>query len=196
MPTAFPSPGAVAGCDFAGTVIQTASEAQADPARLSSRLQVGDGVFGAVHGSNPIDHCTGAFAEYIAADPDLLIKMPESRPTLQRMSWAQAAAWGGIGWATLGIALWDEERGLGLEWPWGRYTADKVGRGEDEVNGASKGDGAYVVVNGGATATGTLAVQLLRLCVWPDISLILLQCSFALFLGLKKVPLCHCSLQP
>lgn len=162
MPTSFPSPGAVAGCDFAGTVIQTASQSQADSALISARLQVGDGVFGAVHGSNPIDHCSGALAEYIAADADLLIKIPKGRQTLERMSWTQAAAWGGIGWGTLGIALWDEERGLGLQWPWGQYKANGVGR-EGDANGASKGDGAYVLVNGGATATGTLAVQLLRL---------------------------------
>lgn len=163
MPTSFPSAGAVAGCDFAGTVIKTASSAQANSAPLSPRLQVGDGVFGSVHGSNPIDHCSGAFAEYVAADADLLIKMPEGRQTLERMSWTQAAAWGGVGWGTLGIALWEEERGLGLQWPWGRHTANKVERRGDEANSASKGDGAYVLVNGGATATGTLAVQLLRL---------------------------------
>lgn len=163
MPTSFASPGAVAGCDFAGTVVKTASQAQGHSAPSSQRLQVRDSVFGAVHGSNPIEHSSGAFAEYTAADADLLVKMPKGKKNEDRMSWTQAAAWGGIGWGTLGIALWDEERGLELQWPWGRYAAKEAGTRGDEVNGASKGDGAYVLVNGGATATGTLAVQLLRL---------------------------------
>lgn len=54
--------------------------------------------------------------------------------------WEEAAAVGGIGWGTLGLALWEA---LGLEW--------RGGRGE------------AVLVYGGATATGTMACQLLRL---------------------------------
>ena len=55
-----------------------------------------------------------------------------------------------------GANLRQDERGLGLEWPWGRY---RDGMGEREV----EQHGGYILVNGGATATGALAVQLLRL---------------------------------
>ena len=164
MPTSFPSPGAIAGCDFAGTIIKTAPPApDSSSAPIVQRVQVGDGVFGAVHGSNPLDHSSGAFAEFLAADADLLVKMPKGKRGDKSMSWTTAAAWGGIGWGTLGIALWDQERGLGLRWSWGRYAVKEAAMRGDEMNSASGGDGAYVLVNGGATATGTLAMQLLSL---------------------------------
>ena len=106
-----------------------------------------------MHGSNPIDLATGAFAEFVAADAALVCTLPEA------MKWEQAATWGGIGWGTLGIALWENERGLGRKWPWGQYR----GKAEGGKDGHRRGKGEYVLVNGGATATGTLAVQLLRL---------------------------------
>lgn len=163
MPTSFPSPGAACGCDFAGQIAAVAADDISNPYQQqqqqqqseSSRqiLKPGDAVFGAVHGSNPIDHATGAFAEFVAADAALVCKVPEG------MTWEQAAAWGGIGWHTLGIALWENERGLGLKWPWGEYQ----GKAEEGKDGHRRGNSEYVLVNGGATATGTLAVQLLRL---------------------------------
>lgn len=64
---------------------------------------------------------------------------------------------GGVGGGTLGIALWEGERGLGLDWPWGKYEGKKRERKTGD------GEAHYVLVNGGATATGTLAVQLLKL---------------------------------
>ena len=154
MPANFPTLDAVCGCDFAGELIAFGPSSGRPDDEISVRtLKVGDAVFGCVHGSNPADKGTGSFAEYVAAEADLVCKLP------QDMGWLQAAAWGGIGWGTLGIALWDEERGLGLTWP------QKI-TGVAATNGETDGQanrGIYVLVNGGATATGSLAVQLLKL---------------------------------
>lgn len=118
--------------------------------------RLGDRVLGAVHGSNPNDPSTGAFALFVAAEADLVLRVPEE------MSWDEAAAWGGIGWGTLGIALWEEERGLGLGWPWGKFEGRKGEGGGKEGKTGEKEKG-WVLVNGGTTATGALAVQLLKL---------------------------------
>lgn len=130
MPLLQPSPGALAGCDFAGTIISLGSSVSA----VRPDLQIGDRVCGAVHGSNPIDHGSGAFADFVVAEVGLVLKVPAA------WQWEEAAAVGGIGWGTLGLALWEA---LGLEW-----------RG---------GKGAAVLVYGGATATGTMACQVLKL---------------------------------
>ena len=179
MPTSFPTPGAVCGCDFAGTVVgipddgtgtdggdcegtenvYTGTNGLAEGDNSSGRTtlwSLGEKVLGSVHGSNPCDPSTGAFAEFVAAEADLVLRVPDG------MSWDEAAAWGGISWSTLGIALWERERGLGLEWPWGKYKS-----GKEEMEGkegkTDENERPWVLVNGGATATGALAVQLLKL---------------------------------
>jgi NADPH:quinone reductase-like Zn-dependent oxidoreductase len=98
MPSSFPSPGAIDGCDFAGTIIKL------DPG-VTRPLKLGDKVFGAVHGANPKCHQSGAFAEYVAADAEHVFLMPEG------MSWAKAAGMGGAAIGTVRIALYQS---LGL----------------------------------------------------------------------------------
>ena len=44
----------------------------------------------------------GAFAEFVVADGGLCLGVP-----MGGMRWGEAAAWGGIAWGTLGLALWD-----------------------------------------------------------------------------------------
>ncbi|MCJ1477278.1 hypothetical protein MMC13_005949 [Lambiella insularis] len=131
MPANFPAPGATAGWDFAGTIVRVCPP-------LAAPLRVGDRVCGAVHGSNPSDHETGAFAEYVRAEADLLLKVPGS------MAWGPAAALGGVGHGTLCIALWES---LGVP-----------GRPEKPA-----AEPQHVLVYGGSTATGTMAIQLLKL---------------------------------
>lgn len=133
MPKYFPSPGATSGLDFSGTVVRVSYP-------ISAPIQVGDRVCGAVHGSNPIDHATGAFADYVRVDADLLLKIPTS------MTWERAAAVGGVGHGALCIALWES---LGLP-----------GRPEKPTTIPLP-----VLVFGGSTATGTLAIQLLKMYV-------------------------------
>lgn len=94
MAERFPSPGAVDGCDFSGTVVALGSDVS-----KTGRFKVGDKVCGGVHGSNPIDITTGSFADYVSADAQFTFKVPSY------MGLEQATAVGGTGIGTLGLAL-------------------------------------------------------------------------------------------
>lgn len=93
----FPSPGATVGCDFSGIVIYIGEEAARNP----QPWKVGDRVCGPIHGSNPIDHAGGAFAEYVQTPADLVMRIPDS------ISWEDGAAIGGTGHGSLCLGLWE-----------------------------------------------------------------------------------------
>ncbi|KAI0436036.1 putative alcohol dehydrogenase [Xylaria telfairii] len=145
MPTHFPMPGSTAGCDFCGIVVS--STASQSNQRRSPPPPPGTRVCGAVYAYNPEDPLTGAFAEYVVADSRLLLRVPDHWTDLH------AAALGGIGWGTAGLALWGSDA-MGLE-----------GRPARPVAG-----GPPVLVYGGATATGTMACQLLKLSGYHPIA--------------------------
>lgn len=131
MGAAFPSPGAVVGIDFAGHVVAVS------PETTRSDIRVGDAVCGVVHGSNPGDHESGAFAEYILAQAHLVLKVPPGLPLEQ-------AATLGCALLTSCIAFWDALRIV-----------------PDPENPAT--EPLPVLVYGGSTAAGTVAIQLLKL---------------------------------
>lgn len=135
MAERFPSPGCVDGCDFSGTVVALGSDSS-----KTGRFRIGDRVCGAVHGSNPIDKTTGSFADYVSADAEFTLKIPDG------MSLEQAAAIGGTGMGTMGLAL---KRCLGLK-----------GSPIDPVN---EDESKEVLVYAASTSIGTLAIQLLKL---------------------------------
>ncbi|KAI0095666.1 putative zinc-binding dehydrogenase family oxidoreductase [Hypoxylon sp. NC0597] len=136
MPDRFPSVGSVGGSDFAGSIVALSEGIET----THPGLAVGDRVCGAVHGFNPADHTSGAFSNYIVATADILMKIPEG------VRWEEAAAVGGTGIATLGIAF---HQHLLLESWFG--------------NQAKMDETLPVLVYGGGTATGTMAIQLLRI---------------------------------
>ncbi|KAI0179685.1 putative zinc-binding dehydrogenase family oxidoreductase [Hypoxylon sp. FL1284] len=136
MGAAFPTPDAIVGLDFAGTVVAAYAGEESDDA---ARFAPGDRVCGAVHGSNPAEPNNGAFAAYVRAPAELLLRVPEG------MDWAGAATLG-TGLATAVLALWGDSA-LALA-----ATPD-----------TTAADPLPVLVYGGSTATGSLAVQLLRL---------------------------------
>ena len=135
----FPSPGARVGCDLYGEVLAIGPEAQA----RRPDIQIGDRVCGAVYGSNPSDHGSGSFCDVVCAPADLTIRLPEGFED------GAGAALGGTSAATLRLALWNS---LGLE---GSPTNPL-----DPTKGTR-----HILVYGGSTATGTMALQLLRLYV-------------------------------
>ncbi|KAH6607098.1 zinc-binding oxidoreductase [Trichoderma cornu-damae] len=93
---------------------------------------VGDRVMGMVHGSNHSNHEDGAFAEHVAAKGDLQIKMPD------RMTFEEAATLG-AGTITVGQSLYESlELPLPDDPPMSSFP---------------------VLIYGGSTATGTLAIQ-------------------------------------
>ncbi|KAF7182336.1 hypothetical protein CNMCM7691_001816 [Aspergillus felis] len=130
----FPSPGAIDGCDFSGIILAIGSAVPS----LRVSFEIGDRVFGAVHGSNPIRHESGSFAEYIASEAQFTLKIPDS------MSFEEAAALGGTGLATLGMALF--------------RTLELPGTPEEPAQNPQT-----VLVHGGSSSVGTIAMQLLRL---------------------------------
>jgi NADPH:quinone reductase-like Zn-dependent oxidoreductase len=146
MGTAFPSPGAVIGNDFVGTVVCIH---EATMATSTDATRVGDTVCGFVHGSNPADHSSGAFAEYIRAPADLVLRVPKGLKI-------EHAATLGLSLATASVALW--ENGLGLD-------VDPENRAEEPFP---------ILVYGASTSTGLVALQLLKL---SGINPIIATCS-------------------
>lgn len=131
MGTAFPSPGALIGNDFVGTVVCIHE-------MMNTTTIVGDTVCGLVYGSNPADHSSGTFAEYIRAPADLVLRVPNDLKI-------EHAATLGLTLAAASVALW--ENGLGLDM--------------NPENRAAKP--LPVLVYGASTSTGTMALQLLKL---------------------------------
>lgn len=106
-----------------------------------SHLAVGDRVVGFVHGMNALRPEVGAFAEYVSASGSLLLKISED------MRFEDAASLG-VGLATVGLGLFKE-----LAVP---ATPEKP---------AQTARPPFVLVCGGSTATGTRAIQMLKLYV-------------------------------
>lgn len=127
------SAAAIIGSDFAGTIIETGSGLS----QLARLLAVGDRVYGAVHGCNPADPRSGAFSQYVKADASLVMKVPAS------MAWEDAATLG-VALGTSCISFW---KALGLTATPNEPAATPF----------------PILVYGGSTAMGTMAVQILKL---------------------------------
>ncbi|GAW19046.1 hypothetical protein ANO14919_085300 [Xylariales sp. No.14919] len=134
MPTNFLAPGGLTGCDFCGLVVKTGPSAVCEKGTRVSGGLFPYGRYGA--GSKP----QGSFAEFIAVDSRRLLRIPDAWSDLQ------GAALGAVGWGTVGLALSDPHA-LALDGFPSTPTAEPE----------------PVLVYGAATATGTMACQLLKL---------------------------------
>lgn len=105
-------------------------------AAVKKALAPGDRVCSSTFGNNPDDPDNGAFAEYVAIPGDLVLRIPPE------MSY-QSAATLGLGLATVGLGLFHT-----MELP---------------PPGASDSKPHFVLIHGGGTATGALAIQMVRL---------------------------------
>jgi len=130
------TPGAIGGCDFAGIIDRVGDGV--------TRFKKGDRVFGVTFGLNASDKTAGAFAEYALACEDLTCHVPDD------MSFEQASSMG-LGIATAGLALFQAP---GLELDMRRFKS------ADEDNADKP---VFVLVSGGATGTGTMATQFLKM---------------------------------
>lgn len=130
-------PGLLSGCDYSGVV-------EAVGANVTD-FAVGDRVAGVAHGCNASNPEDGAFAEHIMARAALAMRVPEGV-----MGMAEAATVG-AGITTVAQGLYQS---LGLPWP------AVTGEGEGEQKGKK---GFPVLIYGGSTATGTLAIQFAKL---------------------------------
>ncbi|KAK5996244.1 Trans-enoyl reductase ACTTS2 [Cladobotryum mycophilum] len=105
-------------------------------ANVQPGFQVGDRVMGMIHGCNQSNHEDGSFAEYVAAKADIQMRIPDA------MSFEDAATLG-AGVISMGQSLYQS---LGLPLP----------------DNPSK-EKTPVLIYGGSTATGTLAIQFAKL---------------------------------
>ncbi|GAW27343.1 putative alcohol dehydrogenase -like domain-containing protein [Rosellinia necatrix] len=154
MPAHFPSPGNRVGCDFCGIVVQ--HQNPATPLPQFTPLKPGTRVCGGLfpYGRQTGDHATcGAFAQFVVADSRLLIRVPDAWSDLE------AAALGGIGWTTAGLALSDPDA-LNLA----GLPSRPAGPAPEE------GGPVPVLVYGAAAATGTMACQLLALSGYAPVA--------------------------
>ncbi|EPS29490.1 hypothetical protein PDE_04440 [Penicillium oxalicum 114-2] len=126
--------GCVVGCDYAGVVECVGSEVQ-------KSWKKGDRVAGFTHGCNPMQPEGGAFAEYVMAKGDIQMRIPDSMCF-------EAACTLGVGIMTVGQNLYKS-----LQLPLPGQKQD-LGLSEDQREPLS-----MILINGGATATGSLAIQ-------------------------------------
>ena len=139
--------GAIHGYDFAGIITALGEGAPA-------HLAVGDRVAGMVHGMNSLLPDVGAFAEFVGAYADLLLKIPD------RMSFEEAAGLG-TGIATAALGLFRE-----LKIPASLVDKKQIPNktsSVDETSSHPTEESEFVLVAGGSTATGTRAIQMLKL---------------------------------
>jgi NADPH:quinone reductase-like Zn-dependent oxidoreductase len=144
MLAGFAVPGAILGYDFAGTVIAIGSNVS----QGYKDIHVGDRVLGT---GNSMDHdrpAAGAFAQYVSLPAILTLRIPDS------MSFTDTAC--------ISTAL--VCAGLGLFW------SMKVPGSLSSPCAAPPAKRPYVLISGGSTPTGTMALQLLKLSNIPAIA--------------------------
>jgi aspyridone synthetase trans-acting enoyl reductase len=150
-----PSPGATCGIDFSGVVVALGADVETNEFRANTRIKppsLGDRVFSCAFGNNPLRLDNGAFAEYAAVPARLVWHVPAS------MDLATAATLG-TAMATAGLSLFQY---LELPMPSSTSTSTEADSG---------GEGPFVLVYGGGTATGAMAIQVLKIAGFTPIAI-------------------------
>ncbi|RYP20948.1 hypothetical protein DL765_002485 [Monosporascus sp. GIB2] len=132
----FVAPGATYGIDCAGVLVAMGKDVAA-----TGRLKLGDRICGSADGMEGLRPQSGAFAEYASMDGGMALKMPDD------MTFETGAGMG-LRIATAGMALFHS-----------------MGISPELLKKPASGDEVFdVLVYGAATSTGTMAIQLLKLC--------------------------------
>ncbi|KAI0836429.1 putative alcohol dehydrogenase [Hypoxylon sp. FL0890] len=158
-------PGLVSGCDFSGEVVEVGANANALLSGSRQPWVVGDRVCGAVFGANPDKPNCGAFAQFVEADPLVLIRIPRG------WDWNAAAAIGGSCIGVIGIALFKElrlnlgdlRRAIENNSRPNSRAAKIPARANDDLK-------RVVLVYGGSTACGSIAIQILAIAGYTPIT--------------------------
>ncbi|KAI1372087.1 zinc-binding dehydrogenase [Hypoxylon crocopeplum] len=149
----FPIPGSYIGTDFSGAVVQVADDVDPDTVKLGAM------VCGASFGFSPVHRsANGAFAEFVRVRASSLLFVPPHSlspdKSTNTISLLEAATLG-TAISTCILALWSPDA-LGLQ-----GTPDNPMVSEKPTP---------VLVYGGSTATGTIALQLLKLSGYDAIA--------------------------
>lgn len=139
-----PPIGVVGGNDFSGVVCAIGKD-------VTAPLSVGDKVCGCLYGLKPKledGQWVGSFAEYVAADANLVMLVPTVLGVGMSMTNAASLP---VGVMTAGIGLY---RCLKLPMP------IEPSERSEEINSSAQ---QYIFIHGGNTATGTIALQLAKL---------------------------------
>ncbi|KAF4963992.1 hypothetical protein FSARC_8042 [Fusarium sarcochroum] len=137
-----PQVGATSGTDFSGVIVVLGPEAKSDSWRAERGMRpvnVGDRVFGGTFGNNPLRPHNGAFADYVAVPARLIWHIPEG------MNFSTAATLGAA-LATVGLSLFNY---LELPLPYSESLKELAKK-------------PTVLVYAGGTATGAIALQVLK----------------------------------
>jgi NADPH:quinone reductase-like Zn-dependent oxidoreductase len=149
----FPLPGAYVGIDFSGTVVQVADDVDS--------IKPGTEVFGAAFTFSSTHRlANGAFAEYVRVRADLLLRIPNS--SVQQ---SQEDDDGGLTLfkaATLGTAISTCLLSL-----WSPDALGLVGKPEEPLLSEKP---IPILIYGGSTSVGTIAIQLLKLSGYDPIA--------------------------
>ena len=159
MIDAAPPIGVVGGNDFSGIVCAVGKAVMVDAgagAETGSSLSVGDAVCGCLYGLDPTleeGQWAGSFAEYVAVDASLVMRVPTVRGVKMGMNEAASLPTGVM---TAGMGLY---RCLKLPMP----PAEPVEPNDEKMEGIDPAARQYIFIHGGNTATGTIAIQLAKL---------------------------------
>ncbi|KAH0844038.1 hypothetical protein AYO21_02204 [Fonsecaea monophora] len=133
------------GSDFAGVVLEVGAE-------VTKPFAKGDRVCGFAHGANFNEAEDGAWAEIIAVKGDCCMKVPETWGFDEAATIAASAI-------TAGQGLF-QEMGLRLPAVDGETEGLPAGAG---TGVGEEGEKEYILIYGGSTSAGTLAIQFLTL---------------------------------
>ncbi|SPO07540.1 related to toxD gene [Cephalotrichum gorgonifer] len=136
MAARFPTPGLKDGVDFSGTVVAVGEGVKG--------FSVGDGVFGCVPSNKQDDAESGSFGQYVKVEEIYALHIPPNTSFEQALAFAPACV------STAALALHES-----LKMP---ATPDEVAEYQDRRAGDT------VLVYGGSSSVGLLAIQLLKLC--------------------------------
>ncbi|KAJ5962611.1 hypothetical protein N7501_007552 [Penicillium viridicatum] len=152
--------GATSGCEFAG--IATGIGAKV------SRIKVGDRVAGVVLGMNPLRPTIGAFAQHTVSGAHATVRIPDDWTFEKATAGVGGVAWDTVPWALfnrLGLPPGPLLEPLNGKRPKWEAPGPKIPIVTSHTIHTSNGKKAAttVLVNGGASFTGTCAIQLLKL---------------------------------
>ncbi|KAK0384095.1 hypothetical protein NLU13_8184 [Sarocladium strictum] len=157
-----PALGATSGTEFAGVVVVLGEAVSgADNTWRTQHnmkpLQIGDRVLGGVFGNNPLRRDNGAFAEFVAVPARLVWHVPNGMDLVTSATLPAAVA-------TVGLSLFQH-----MQLPMPSATASSASASSLHV-ASSDTAAPWVLVHGGGTATGAMAIQVLKLAGFKPVT--------------------------